>query len=342
MTDPTTGNTTYTFAALPMGIQALVSLSVPGSPTGITWTVGLNGSNVGTTVGNNPYAPLTIGASDTVTMTGDDFLANQLYGQGPGNASMLGTQAPVGVLLPGGPTQGGGYPSGLTLLAANFGSPSITTPVVDISASARGLVVLASSYPVQSYTNEAPWVPTNSGALAINLGSTGITGQWFQATPAPLAGYQVTFGAPCQWLIFESDFDFDFVGAARAIPPALVQVPNPAVGADWFLNLNAPVRLVSVHALLSSSAGRFPWFLVVYPGSTVMTEIPMSSAAISTATMMTGYEGAGSPFMRSGDNRALFPLPQGLVLPAGATILTQSGLAPPDQWSNINLLFAAL
>jgi hypothetical protein len=342
-----TGTVTYTWPPVPNGSEQQVSVSVPGSPLGVVWTVIINGQPQSGMVGNGVYGAFYVGPGAIVSVTGtslDQFSSSGLA-TNPGSAILIGSQGPRGSLGPIAPTQGGGYASGAILLGSSSTGTTLT-PLVFPSANARGVIVEALALPILPPTGGGPanqgfgpYVPIDAGALALQSGaiaSGGTVGQWFLSTIG-LFGLQVAFAASTSWAIYEVDFDFDYPALAATLPVEVVTVSNPVAGADWFYTLPGPARLVGASAIFTTSAtvaSRYPRLAVGAIGA------PMNSAA-QTAGESYVYNGWPNAVINTLASPVItYNLPS-LLLPASTNIQSITlGIAATDQWTSINLVFS--
>lgn len=351
-----TGTVTYTWPRVPAGAEQNVSAVVPSSPVGVAWSVAVNGTPVGGMVGNGPFGEFYVGQNAEVTVTGTSLLlfsnaittlsGNPLYAPGP--AVLEGAQAGLGQLGPVSPTQGGGYPAGLTLVSSSASVGVSSTPVINLSGGARGVLVVAEAVPslVSAFNQElGPPIPVSYGALELNAGGpTGLPGFWFLPNFSSLE-VQFNFSASTIYFAYEVDTDFDYPALAATLPVYNVQLANPAAGADWSWTVPGACRLVAAQAQLTTSSTPASRFTYLWVAGGLIAQIPMSPTlqAASTTLIMSGFPGAGVPFQRPSDNRCTFAIPAGgFLLPAGsvvesATASIQSG----DTWQNVQLTFAA-
>lgn len=86
-TGASTGTIMITFPAISQGLQALVSVNIPDGTSYQTFSVYLNGSLVGSMVGNNPFGPLNLNGGDIVSISGPTVT---------GNGVMTGSIGPTG------------------------------------------------------------------------------------------------------------------------------------------------------------------------------------------------------------------------------------------------------
>lgn len=125
-------------------------------------------------------------------------------------------------------------------------------------------------------------------------------------------------------------------------------VEQPPAGEDWAVTLETDSRVLAVSAQLNTSAAaanRLPYFWFVAFGSgAVLLQVPMSPGPIaaSSTLIMSGAPTLGSPFMRAGDNRAIFPIGD-ILLPAGTSVQSATGaLQSGDQWTGISLVLSSV
>lgn len=345
------GLVTFTFQPVGQGNEAQVSVIVPTSTVGIVWTVKVNGTQIGGTVGNQPFGQFYISGSDVVSVTGSVIaVANGAVLEpnpfNPTTAVLLGTQASVGTLGPTAPTQGGGYPSGLSVLAFGVGG---TTPALQPSHNARGIILQSTEAPLPWTTAVSGFLPLNGDAMTLQneLNPGGLIGSWFQATNGTQQYGGLTFLASADWVVYECDFDFDYPNLAQTVPTYALAVPTSA-GADWAVTLSAPARLVSMSGqfVASNAAGDRSPYLVGLAGTalTFGAYIPMASAAIAPSGVWRGHGWVGSPMVPTTDAGSLavqgFTFPE-VLLPAGSTIQSiTTGIQAADAWSGVVLTFA--
>jgi hypothetical protein len=232
---------TYTFPQIPVGQNASVGVSVPGSASSTTWTATVAGVNIGTFGGTSTLSPVFLSGPEQLVVTGI-----VLAGTNPGAAVMGGQQGP--------PDEVGAPPTG---------------PVAGQSAAEPG-----------------------SGIVQ------------------------------------------------------LVNVPNPAAGADWSYMLTGAARFVALFALLTLSASpgtRYPFLAT----SGSVLAVPMTGVAL-TAGEDLAFEGytAGPQLPEAaagtltGRTLWLFGFPDALY-PAGTVLESiTNGLLSGDQWSVVTLAFS--
>ena len=121
----------------------------------------------------------------------------------------------------------------------------------------------------------------------------------------------------------------------------LVAVGNPAAGADWSYAVTQAGQLLTVRALLVTSAAvanRFP-VLIIADGAG--HEVWRAANSISQPATITRQHVAGQGVQENfGGNVSGLNLPAGLVVGVGWTISTTTiSLDVGDQWSGIVMAF---
>jgi hypothetical protein len=350
-----TGAVTYTFPAVPAGSEQNVSATVPGSPVGVSWTVNVNGTPVGGMVGNQPFGAFYVGPNAIVTITcpsSVQFTGPDNYGLGlaPGSAVLIGSQGARGQLGPVSPTQGGGYPSGIILLAEDITlAGSSVTPLFTTSTNARGIIVVAVAYPsIAPSTGSFPSIPLNTGALVQQVNPTAATAQgtWFIPLPGVFET-QISFPTATQWFIFEVDFDFDYPAVAATIPVVPTPLGNPSPGKDWTLTLTGPARLTGVTAnLVCSAAGanRYANISINYGAGDSAAFFPLNTAAITANQTAVVSANKGMTYADVAPSATLVmlstPLPD-ILMPAGSIIASVTrNIDTGDQWEFVVLTFS--
>jgi hypothetical protein len=358
-----TGAVTYTFPAVPAGSEQNVTATVPGSPVGVSWLVSVNGTPIGGMVGNQPFGEFYVGPNAVVTITGESLLlfgnvVTTLTGQplyNPGSAVLQGGQATRGQLGPVAPTQGGGYPAGLTLLAASPPPvPASQTPIMQLTGNARGILVVAEAVPSVATVFEnqlGPPIPVTYGALLLNTGAAvagSVAGYWFLPTMSSLE-MQLTFATACIYYAFEVDFDYDYPAVAEALPIVPVLVPAPALGSDWTWPIVGPAHLVSLSAQLvcsGAAANRFASLIINYGTGPNAAFPPLHSVAFTANQTASLTASRGGAYIQVAETSTIIntnaPLPD-ILLPGGAEVMSGTGnLAGGDQWGSIVLSFSAI
>lgn len=347
------GDVAFAFPTLPMGTEAQVTFVVPGSPAGVVWTVNVNGQPVGSMVGNLPFGVLYIADTDTITITGTFFPFAESATLFPvGNAVMVGSTAPTGVLGPTAPTIGGGEATGLIKLASGTtsGAGAGTTTVV-LSVNAIGVIIQANNVPLFPPTlggpdnqGTGPYIPLDAGAAYLQAQQTvgSATGHWFFPR-LNLITFSTLFAAATTYSIYEVDSDYAITGLAHSIPAESVAVPNPPPGTDWNWTMLAPARLTVVTATLVCSIAVANRSTYLFLQSGAQSMIPMSSVVLTSGQTFihNGFPAAGLS-TRTGDNHGLFSTPD-ILLGAGDTIASvTSGIDVADQWENVVLTFQTI
>lgn len=236
----------------------------------------------------------------------------------------------------------------LSLLEFNSAPTSVLTPVINPSASARGILISSTSPPILPPPTLGNYIPINLGALALQYGGNAGSGTWFVATGGQ-SGFQVEFAAiPTAWAIQEVDYDFDFIEAARALGVYTV-FATPTTGADWTYTLPCPGRLVTVLPIFAASAAAANRFAFLFGGN--FFQVPMNQTAWVAGQdyNITGYVGGPQPPSpnptqnTAGSFVPNFGIPNAPLLPPGTVIDSNTnGLQAGDRWLQIALTFAPI
>lgn len=164
---------TYTWSAISSGYCAQVSVSIPGSPAGVAWSVYVSGTLIGSVLGPSPFGPVFLGGGDVLTVTG-----TPPGGVSAGTATMVGTLGLQGELAPASPSAGGGTGPVITLLGRiAAGSTSVT---VTPSPTATSLIVNTTQ---QIIAPTAMGTPSDA-YLPIGQQGSGTQTQWVAPLPA--------------------------------------------------------------------------------------------------------------------------------------------------------------
>lgn len=333
------------------GQCALVSVSVPGSAPGAEWLVYVGGQSVGSVFGSAPCGPLFVQGGDVISIQSSP---NTIFLQDPGGAVAVGVVGAQGELSPSGGITGGGLPVGVNVVAASYiltGPVSATTPVLNISQNARGVIVASTTTP-QPTPGGPNFIPIDLVAMTIQYGGSGggLAGLWWYAVTGG-SQFTITFAsAPTAWFVEEVDYDFDFYEVARGLGVYVVTVANPVTGADWGYSLPAPGRLVAAIATFDTSAAagtRLPTlYMTNSPPTVINGRWPANTGqGPSSGNRCTWSKGGASPTAllgTAGNTFSLAGLPD-ILLPAGSSIgsLT-AGMDVADGWNSIFLTLAPI
>lgn len=176
----------YTWPAISQGFAAVVSVSVPGSPVGPTWTVFVNGVTVGSAYGSGTCSDIFLQSGDVLSLTG--YPAGGASGQtNVGPAVMSGFQGLSTEVSPTSTTSSG---SNVTITPVETGITTTNNQAVEFqrSQACTGLLVTGGAEP------EAGGCFVTLGGENFDLYFTlvqicppgsGLTGLWYMPCPPP-------------------------------------------------------------------------------------------------------------------------------------------------------------
>jgi hypothetical protein len=313
-----------------------VSITVPSSPGGVTWTVQVDNNTVGSVIGNALYGPLFLNSGDTATITGNPPTSVAALTT---IATAVGAVSPQTEQDPLAPSSAGGLTPPLVFI---IGITSLSSVTFTPSPAAQGLMIAANVGP-SGIAQTLPDGSVVADPIATLFPITASEGLFYGG---PIIGglpTTVTFEAAGIAHIYEVD-------AALTLPSSwcyIIAPANPSVGVDWSYALPHGARLQAVEAILACSA--------TVANRLALLQLSVGSGNPALCPVGIGPEVAGrnlfaqwsihatqiGPLAGAGNSDFATGAMPDILLPPGSVVQSNTqNLQATDQWESITLTFS--